>query len=118
MTSPRKKKFKSVSSAGKIMVTVFGIRKVLFLYNFLPRGTKVNSNHCTETVRILNAHFCRVHPTRKKSAVLLFHGNARPHTSLCTTEAITDSGRTLSSHLPYIPDLALSYHVWSFEKIL
>ena len=51
MTSPRKKKFKSVSSAGKIMVTVFGMRKVLFLCNFLPRGTKVNSNHYTETLR-------------------------------------------------------------------
>jgi hypothetical protein len=47
----RKKKFKSMSSAGKIMVTVFGMRKVLFLYNFLPRGTKVNSIHYTETLR-------------------------------------------------------------------
>jgi len=118
MTSPRKNTFMSVSSAGKIMVTVFGMRKVLFLCNFLPRGTKVNSNHHTETLRSLNVHLCRVHPTRKMSSVLLYYGNARPHTSLCTTEAITDSGWTLSPLTLHSWPCPIILSVCSFEKSL
>jgi len=112
MTSPRKKKFKSVSSAGKIMVTVFGMRKVLFLYNFLLRGTKVNSNHYAETLRSLNALLCRVHSTRKMSAVLLFQGNNRSHTSLCTKKP----SQILDGHCQHIYPafLTLPYHITCF----
>ena len=51
MTSPREKKFKSVPSAAKIIVTVFWDDKGVTLVNFLPSGIAVNSGRYTETLR-------------------------------------------------------------------
>ena len=63
--------------------------------SLLPRESTAISNCNTETLGSLNDCFCQVHPTRKMSAVLLHHDNARLHTGLCTTQAITNSEWTV-----------------------
>lgn len=76
----------------------------------------MNSDHCTETLRSLNAHF-QVHPTRKVSEILLFHNNTRMYTSVCMTDVITNSGWTLLLHPSYSPDLVPShYHLFGTKK--
>jgi len=44
-----------VEVVGTVMVTVLEIKKGVILVNLQPRGTTVNSNCYTETLRILNA---------------------------------------------------------------
>lgn len=78
-TSPRKNKFKSLSSVGKIMVTDFWDDNSINLVGLIPKETRVNSNCYTETLRSLNACLCWVHPTTKMSSVLLLHDDARLH---------------------------------------
>jgi hypothetical protein len=49
-----RKKFSSVSSGGKIVITVFWDEKGVIFMNFLPRRTTVNSDQYIETLRSLN----------------------------------------------------------------
>jgi len=56
--SPREKKFKGALLVGIIMVTVIWDEKGVSYVNFLPRGTAVNSDHCNETLKSLNANLC------------------------------------------------------------
>jgi hypothetical protein len=86
MTTPKKKKFKSALSAGKIMVTDFWDTNGVILVNFLSSGTTVSSDCYVETQRNLNARHHQVHPTTKMSEVLLIHSSARRYISVCTTE--------------------------------
>jgi hypothetical protein len=45
---PRKNKFKSAPSSGKVIATVFSNDKGLALVNFLPSQAKLNSDHYSE----------------------------------------------------------------------
>jgi histone-lysine N-methyltransferase SETMAR len=58
--------------------------------------------------------FRRVYPHKDVTKVLLHHGNARPHTSLHTREAITNLQWTVLPHPPYSSDLTgTDYHLFS-----
>jgi hypothetical protein len=48
-------------------------------------------------------------PHTNPTQILLQHDNARPHTSLKTSEAIIKYGWILLPHLPYSPNLACSH---------
>jgi hypothetical protein len=48
-TSPRKKKFKTIPSASKIMVTIFCDPEGLILIDLLSRGQTINSGVYVET---------------------------------------------------------------------
>ena len=50
----------------------------------------------------------RVWPDMKMSQVLLQHDSARPHTALCTREAVAIIVWTKNPHPPYSPDFAPS----------
>jgi hypothetical protein len=54
---------------------------------------------------MVNSCVHRVYPARKMAEVLLLHDSVRPHTNVCTTEAITKFGWTVLLHPPYSPDL-------------
>jgi histone-lysine N-methyltransferase SETMAR len=111
MNSPRKKKFKALPPAGKIMATVFWDCEGVILIEVLPSGQTINSDVYVETVKKLKKHFWRVRSHKDVTKVLLHHDNARPHTSLCTREAIAKLQWTVLSHQPYSPVLAPSdYH--------
>jgi histone-lysine N-methyltransferase SETMAR len=107
----RKKRFKVIPSASKIMATVFWDCERVILINMLPRGQSINSDVYVET---LKKRFRRVCPHKDVTKVLLHQDNARPHTSLHTREAITKIQWTALPHPPYSPDLAPSdYHLFS-----
>jgi len=54
---------------------------------------------------------------QKMNQVLLMHDNARPHTILCTREAVATIGWTVTPHPSCSPDLALSsFHLFGFPK--
>jgi hypothetical protein len=58
MASPREKKFESAQLVGIIVVTVIWDEKGVIFVNILHRGTAVNSDHCNETLKSLNADLC------------------------------------------------------------
>jgi hypothetical protein len=76
-TSPRKKKFKAISSASKIMATDFWDCEGMILIDVLPRSQTINSDVDVETPK---KRFRRDRPHREVTKVLLHHYKARPHT--------------------------------------
>jgi histone-lysine N-methyltransferase SETMAR len=113
-TSPRKKKFRAVPSASKIMATVFWDCEGVILIDVLPRGQTINSDVYVGTLKKMKKRFRKVHPHKDVTKVPLHHDNARPHTSLHTREAITMLQWTVLPHQPYSPDLApFGYHLFS-----
>jgi hypothetical protein len=72
----------------------------LFLWTSCLVRPTVNFKSYTEILRSLNARL-RVCPTSSKPDVLLLHDKTRLHTSVCTTETITNFGQTVILHPPY-----------------
>ena len=107
--SPRKKKFKIVRSAGKVMTTVFWDAEGVIMLDFLEQGCTIISVQYVTTLKKLKARLHRVRPTKAMADVLL-HDNARPHTSRHTTAEIVKIGWEVLLHPPYSPDLASSGH--------
>jgi hypothetical protein len=81
------------------------------------RDATINSDQYTQTFKKLKQRIWRLWPKRKMNQVLLLHDNNKPHTSLHTRETTTTVGRTVLSHPPYGPDLALpNFHLfWPSE---
>jgi hypothetical protein len=52
---PKKKKFKSAPSAGKVMATVFFDSEGLLLVDIMPQGTTINSDAYVVTLKKLQA---------------------------------------------------------------
>jgi hypothetical protein len=90
MTSARKKKFKAVPSARKIMATVSWDCEGVIHIAMLPSGRTINSDVYVETLKKVKKRFQRVCPHKDMIKELLHHDNARPHTSLHTREASVD----------------------------
>lgn len=112
-SSPRKKKFKTVRSAGKVMATVFWDTEGVILVDFLEQGCTINSVQYVTTLKKLKARLQRVRPTKSMADVLLLHDNARPHTSRHTSDEIVKIGWEVLPHPPYSPDLAPSdFHLF------
>lgn len=111
--SPRKKKFKSAPSAGKVMASVFWDSEGVLLVDIMEPGTTINSTAYVATLKKLQGRLRRVRPHRQNEDVLLLHDNARPHVSRQTTGDIRKLGWTVLQHPPYSPDLAPSdYHLF------
>jgi histone-lysine N-methyltransferase SETMAR len=99
VNSPSKKQYKMLPSVGKLMCTVFWERKGVILLGFLEPGQTVNSDYYIVTLTKLKAQISRVRP-EKKTAYLLQHDNARPHTSLNTMEHIVNLSWSVVPHPP------------------
>ena len=112
-TSPRKKKFKTVRSAGKVMATVFWDAEGVIMVDFLEQGCTINSVQYVTTLKKTSSRLHRVRPTKAIADALLLHDNARPHTSRHTTAEIVKIGWEVLPHPPYSPDLAPSdFHLF------
>ena len=83
---PHLKKFKTMPSAGKILLTVFWDSQRVYMTEFLEAGKTVNSARYIETIKNLRWRLCRVRGS--KSRILLLHDNARPHTARATIDAL------------------------------
>jgi hypothetical protein len=94
-TSPRKKKFKAVHSAGKIMAKVFWDCEGVMLIDVLPSGQTINSDVYVET---LKKRFRRVR-SHKDVTKVLHHDNARPHVCVPERPSQSFSGLSCLIHL-------------------
>ena len=105
-SSPRLKKFKTVPSAGKILLTVFWDSQRVYMTEFLEAGNTVNSSRYIETIKILRRRVCRVRGST--SPILSLHDSARPHTARATIDALETLKFDFLSHPPYSSDLVPS----------
>jgi len=80
--SLRKKKIKTIPSAGKVMITVFWDIDGVILVDVTARGETINSDAYIKTLQKLKQHYQRVWPNRNPGDMLIQHNSARPHTSL------------------------------------
>jgi hypothetical protein len=72
--SPHPKKFKTVQSASKILLTVLWDSQRVYMTEFLEAGNTVNSAQYSETIKNQRQRVCRVR--RSTSPILLLHDNA------------------------------------------
>jgi histone-lysine N-methyltransferase SETMAR len=103
ITSPKKRKQKTVPSASKVMGTVFCDSEGCKLVDFLEKGETVNAARYVQTPNKLRRALREKRP--KKKTVILQHENAGPHTARLTLQTIQKNGWELLSHPPYSPDL-------------
>jgi len=95
-----------MSSAGKILLTVFWVSQKIYMTEFLEAGYTVNSARYIETIKNLRRRVCRVRGST--SRILLLHDTARPYTARATIEALETLKFEVLSHPPCSPDLAPS----------
>jgi transposase len=107
---PKKKKLKTVPSAGEFMGTVFGDSEGCILVDSLEKGVTINAAGHVQTLNKFHRALRGKRP--KNKTVILQHDHARPLTANLT-QKIQNNGWELLSHPPYSPDLAPSdYHLF------
>lgn len=105
-SSPPPTKFKSVPSAGKVMLTVFfDIRGPVHI-EFLEHRKTINSEVYCETLRSLRRSIKSKRPGLLTEGVILLHDNARPHVSRVTSSELAKFKWEQLEHPPYSPDLS------------
>jgi len=105
--APRRINSKRRHQGAKVMITVFWACEGMIPVDTMPSGETSQSY-----INVLTEHrknFKRIQPHKNSTQILLQHDNARPHTSLKTSEVIIKCGWILLPHLPYSLDLACSY---------
>ena len=100
--SPRKKKFKTTSSAGKVMITIFWDTDGVILVDMMARGETIISDAYIKTLQKLKQRHLRVRPKRNPGDMIIQHDNAHPRTSLRTQETIAKFGWTVLAHPPLV----------------
>ena len=112
--SPAKKKFKTQSSAGKVMLTLFLDSKGPILEDYLEKGRTINSERYSDLLaNNLKSAVCTKRRGLLSKKVLRLHENARPHTASQTVETINHLGFEVLEHPAYSPDFAPSdYHLF------
>ena len=107
-TSPAPKKAKVVSSAGKVMASVFWDARGIVFIDYLEKGKTINGECYAKLLRELQQAIKSKRPGKLTKGVLLHQDNAPAHKSLVAMFAVHDCGFELIDHLPYSPDLAPS----------
>jgi histone-lysine N-methyltransferase SETMAR len=108
------KKCKIKAPTGKVILTVFWNSEGAVLTDFLGKGATVNSELYTETLKKKNIKKkCIMRKEAETNDALLQHDNARPHTSIATTDATVHLVFTLLPHPAHSPDLTSSdFHLF------
>jgi histone-lysine N-methyltransferase SETMAR len=95
------------------MITVFWDFDGVILVDVMARGETISSDAYIKILKKLKERYRRVRPNRNPGDMLIQHDNARPHTSLCTQEAMAKFGWTVLPHPPCSPDRAPSdFHLF------
>lgn len=106
-SSPRPKKFKRYSSAGKVLSTFFWDSKGVIFIDFLEEKRTINSEYYSNLLKgPLREAIRRKRPGMLRKGVIFHHDNARPHTAKHTMETLRNLRWELISHPAYSPDLA------------
>ena len=107
-TFPAPKKAKVVSSAGKVMASVFWDAKGIAFIDYLQKGKAINGEYYAKLLRELRQAIKSKQPGKLTKGVLLHQDNAPAYKSLVAMPAVHDCGFELIDHPPYFPDLAPS----------
>ena len=107
-TSHAPKKAKVVSSAGKVMVSVFWDAKGIVFIDYLQKGKTINGEYYANLRRELRQATKSKRPGKLAKGVLLHQDNASAHKSLVAMSIVHDCGFELINHPPYSPDSAPS----------
>ena len=97
-----------VSSAGKVMASVFRDAKGIVFINYLQNGKTINGEYYAKLLKELRQAIKSKRPGKLTKSVLLHQENALAHKSLVAMSAVHDRGFELIDHPPYSPDLAPS----------
>lgn len=91
----------------KVMVTVWWSNAGVIHHSFLPNGTSITADVYCEELNTMMEKLARLQPALvNRSAPLLLHDNARPHTAQQTVSKLQELGLEVLRHAPYSPDLA------------
>ena len=107
-TSPAPKKAKVVSSAGKMMASVFWDAKGIVFIDYLQKGKTINGEYYAKLLRELRQAIKSKRSGKLTNSVLLHQDNAPAHKSLVAMSAVHDCVFKLIDHPPYSPDAAPS----------
>ena len=103
LAKKKKKMFKAIPSARKVMLTVFWDMQGVILQKFQPHGENVNAaSYCT-TLQELRQAIRRKQPGLLTNEVILLDDNARPHTAKATQELLRTFCWYSLEHPPYSP---------------
>jgi len=103
-----------VSSAVKVMGTIFWDAEGLILAEFLEHGQTITAAYYVQTLHKLRRALRDKRPGRN---IIILHDNVRPHAARLTSEAIAKMGWEVHPHPSYSPNLAPSdYHLFGFVK--
>ena len=106
--SPPPKKFRSQSSAVKVMATIFWDSRGILMIDYMPHKTKITSEYYADLLRKLRETIKCKRRGKLTKGVLLLHDNAPVHKGHLAQAAIKDCGFQELNHPPYSPDLAPS----------
>ena len=108
---------KQTISTRKIMCTVFWDKQDVFLVEFLPQGTTINSAVYCEALKKLRHAIQNKRRRMLSATILLLHDNARPHSAAQTQDLITSFRWEQMDHPPYSSDLSPSdFHLFLHLK--
>ena len=107
-TSSAPKKAKVVSSAGKVMASVFWDTKGIVFIDYLQNGKTINGEYYAKLLRELPQAIKSKWSGKLTKGVLLHQDNAPAHKAQVAMSAVHDCGFELIDHTPYSPDLAPS----------
>ena len=90
--SPRPKKFKTQSSAGKVMATVFGDAKGFIMLDFLPKRSTITGVYYVNLLDQLSTAIREKRRGKLSKGVLLQQDNERVHTCKVAMGAVERNG--------------------------
>ena len=102
------RKFKVVTSAKKIMLSVFWDAKGIIMTDYLPHGKTITGKYYSDLIRKLRIAIKEKRRGLLRRGVLFHQDNAPVHTCALATAAIEECGFELIEHPAYSPDLAPS----------
>ena len=96
--SPPPKKFKRVSSAGKVMASIFCNNQGVIMVDYLEEGPMINGAYYAEELRRLHQEIVRKRRGKLTRGVLLLLNNAPAHKSQVAMAAATECGFEVLPH--------------------
>lgn len=105
---PAPKKAKTVSSAGKVMATVFWDSRGVIFVDYLEKGKTITGPYYSSLLDKLKVEISKKRPHLQKKKVLFHQDNAPSHKSKIAMAKIQELRFELIEHPPYSPDLAPS----------
>ena len=106
--SPRQKKFKTQSSAGKLMATVFWDAQGVIMLDFLAKKSTITGAYYANLLDQLSPAIREKCRGKLSKGILLQQDNAGVHTCKIAMDAVERNGYELIPQQAYSPDLAPS----------